>query len=146
MNTYTSEKNHRKFRPTTPTGYISITSIKRLAAMHTWKLAVLPKLTIHTIQSVTKKKDEFWFNSTGAAMYCLCKTGDSSIDWHSILKENRRSQNDPDMVGIGCEPKPRTGNAYRYGNLRYYEVGKKVFYTKSDLDDWLAGFISPRVH
>ena len=121
-------------------------TLRIMAQKYTWRLAVLPDNAVITLQKHTGTKYEEWFNSTGAAMYCLCQTGDSSKDWHSILKENRRCQSDPYICAIGCDPQPRTGNAYRYGDLRYYEQGRKVFYTKSDIDKWLLGFISPMIH
>ncbi|WP_415886601.1 hypothetical protein ACMXYO_01115 [Neptuniibacter sp. QD37_6] len=117
---------------------------KRFAKEHAWKIALLPKEKVKLLQDETSIRSEEWFNTTGAATYCLCQACDPEKDWHTVLKENRRKQNDSVAVLIlGKEPR---GNAERLGELECHTVGRKVYYTKSALDKWLAGMKSFSKH
>lgn len=117
---------------------------KRLAAKDMWKIAALPHNENSRLNEETDTVSDYWFNTNGAATYCLCKTGDSETDWYNLFKENRRLQIDL-IAAMSLGKKPR-GNAYRLGRLQFHTVRKKVYYTKSDLDKWLAGISSRTIH
>lgn len=121
-----------------------ITKIKRVAAEDTWKLAALPCRENSDLNNATGIVSDYWFNTNGAAMYCLCKSSNQVTDWYHVLKENRRQQIDL-IAAMSLGKKPR-GNAYRLGELPFHTVRKKVYYTKSELDKWLAGISSKTTH
>lgn len=121
-----------------------LAAIKRLAADHVWQLAALPYSENSRLNEVTGVISDYWFNTFGAAMYCLCKKGGPDADWHSVLMENRRNQKD--MLSVLCTGVTPRGNVCRLGELQHYKVGRKAYYTKKDLDNWLAGFSSPIIH
>lgn len=137
----------RSLKSYLPSSYITpelpsrLDKIRMIASKELWRITVLPASENYRLKKATGVTDDYWFNTTGAAFYCFCKKGYPKTDWHSVLQENRRNQNDAVAV-VGAGKKPR-GNVYRLGELRHHMVGNKIFYTKTDIDKWLTGFSSP---
>jgi hypothetical protein len=105
-----------------------------------WRIAALPKKKSEELCNATGCTEKYWFNTTGAAFYCLCKTGDSNIDWHSLLQENRRCQYDKiDVKVFGKKPR---GNVERLSELVKFTIKRKVYYTSLHLDIWLDEYLS----
>lgn len=118
--------------------------LKILAREDLWHLATLSNKKAAELRSATRCIDHHWFNTTGAAFYCLCKTGDSNTDWHSLLLENRRCQYDKaDMTFFGRKPR---GNVERLSQIVTFTVRRKVYYTSLNLEIWLAEYLSRKVH
>ena len=127
-----------------PLPHSSPSEIKQFARQHAWKIALLPKEQAKLLQDKTSISSDEWFNTTGAATYCLCQTHDSKRDWHNALLENRRKQNDSIAVFIlGKTPR---GNAERLGELECHTVKGKVYYTKQALEKWLKDMESYTTH
>ncbi|MGI1671817.1 MAG: helix-turn-helix domain-containing protein [Neptuniibacter sp.] len=137
-------KDSLKLSTTNPhiSSHSTIQSLVRATRLSMIKQIALPYEISDKLRKSKKNDEKYWFNTTGAAAYCLHKTADSKTDWHSVLSENRRDQNE--MMPVGGMPKPSRGNVERLGFLRHYKFGKKNYYTKSDLDKWLEGI--PPLH
>jgi hypothetical protein len=109
-----------------------------------WRVAALSNKRSEELRAASKCADKYWFNTTGAAFYCLCKTGDSNTDWHSLLLENRRCQYDKEDVEFFGK-KPR-GNVERLSRLITFTAGRKVYYSSANLDIWLTEYLTRKAH
>jgi len=137
MNSHTLNSSH-SFMTNSMLETLPARQLKFIAKSAVWKLVILPNKHAKELNKAFSRSEGEWFNTSGAAFYCHCKTGDADIDWHSRLMENRRDQND--MCSVLCFGSPPRGNAERLGELRCFRYKRKVYYTAHDLDVWLSGF------
>ena len=110
------------------------------------RLAVVSGLGL-LIDDLLGRKGEQWLLTSAAAFYCMDRTGRSDIDWHSLLRENRRTQLSVDdlimpVVSRHGRLRQQRGNSKRLGALKAYKLSGRVYYAVSDLNQWLQGLPS----
>jgi len=104
--------------------------------------------SLNTLKRSHKPDTLFWYQTFQAAVYCAMQSKRSDVDWYNVLLENRRIQSDRDNIlqSVLHENSKQTkrGNVNRLGQLAATFVGGKYYYTRYDLDIWLA-FVVPTI-